>query len=260
MAYELFDKRSSIYSDRTSTTMINDLVRTTRWNIGFQPYDGWWRRHRRLMHTSFHPKAVEAFHLIQVKHTRNLLRRLLHSPERYTRHIMHTAGAIIMRRMVSTFNLRMTLLGKCPKGPRYDNEIYIPVWVPGAEFQRKVASWRQVTKDMLELPFSETKRRMGQGNTELSFVSSNLSELDIRTTKDIDDEEIIKNTAMTIFIGGNDTTVHTIRAFVLAMALYPEVQKKPQQEIDDVLGLQRLPEVADMDTLPYVMGVCKESL
>ncbi|KIJ30157.1 hypothetical protein M422DRAFT_141165, partial [Sphaerobolus stellatus SS14] len=49
-------------------------------------------------------------------------------------------------------------------------------------------------------------------------------------------------------------------AFVLAMTFYPEVQKKAQQEIDDVLGFHRLPEVADMDTLSYVMGVCKEAL
>ncbi|KIJ42502.1 hypothetical protein M422DRAFT_171007 [Sphaerobolus stellatus SS14] len=44
------------------------------------------------------------------------------------------------------------------------------------------------------------------------------------------------------------------------MILYPEVQKKAQQEIDDILGFQRLPQVANMDTLPYVMGVCKEAL
>ncbi|KIJ24441.1 hypothetical protein M422DRAFT_274789 [Sphaerobolus stellatus SS14] len=65
---------------------------------------------------------------------------------------------------------------------------------------------------------------------------------------------------MSIFMGGNDTTGLTIQTFVLAMTLYPEVQKKAQQEIDHILGLQRLPEVADMDTLPYVMGVCKETL
>ncbi|KIJ47007.1 GMC oxidoreductase [Sphaerobolus stellatus SS14] len=105
---------------------------------------------------------------------------------------------------------------------------------------------RQVSMDMLELPFSETKRRMSQGNPKLSFVSSNLSEFETRTTKDINNEEIIRNTAMlSMFMRGNDTTGLTIQTFVFAMSLYPEVQKKTQ-EIDNILGFQRLPEVADI--------------
>ncbi|KIJ39678.1 hypothetical protein M422DRAFT_174792, partial [Sphaerobolus stellatus SS14] len=34
---------------------------------------------------------------------------------------------------------------------------HIPAWVPGAEFQRKAATWRQMAQDLLDLPFQETK-------------------------------------------------------------------------------------------------------
>ncbi|KIJ31595.1 hypothetical protein M422DRAFT_185704 [Sphaerobolus stellatus SS14] len=44
------------------------------------------------------------------------------------------------------------------------------------------------------------------------------------------------------------------------MILYPEVQKKAQREIDSVLGFQRLPEIGDIDDLPYVLAICKEAL
>ena len=42
------------------------------------------------------------------------------------------------------------------------------------------------------------------------------------------------------------------------MALYPEVQKKAQAELDNVIGSQRLPDFSDRSTLPYVNALVKE--
>ena len=47
--------------------------------------------------------------------------------------------------------------------------------------------------------------------------------------------------------------------FIVAMALYPEAQKQAQTELDTVVGPNRLPELGDMDKLPYVNAVIKES-
>lgn len=43
------------------------------------------------------------------------------------------------------------------------------------------------------------------------------------------------------------------------MTLFPEVQRKAQEEIDQVLG-GRLPAVADRGKLPYVDAIVKEVL
>ena len=43
------------------------------------------------------------------------------------------------------------------------------------------------------------------------------------------------------------------------MALYPEVQKKAQAEIDAVIGPNRLPDFHDRSSLPYINAVVKES-
>ena len=48
--------------------------------------------------------------------------------------------------------------------------------------------------------------------------------------------------------------------FVMAMILYPDVQKRAQEEIERVVGLDRLPEHEDRESLPYVYAVVKESL
>jgi len=44
------------------------------------------------------------------------------------------------------------------------------------------------------------------------------------------------------------------------MALYPEVQKKAQMEIDAVVGNNRLPDFSDMNALPYTNAIVKEAM
>ena len=89
VAFDLFEKRSSIYSDRCDFPMINDLyVRDIvaldplmptiiillrigwEWAVGFMPYGERWRRHRRHIHQKFHPTAATEYHSIQTKHAR----------------------------------------------------------------------------------------------------------------------------------------------------------------------------------------------
>jgi cytochrome P450 len=42
------------------------------------------------------------------------------------------------------------------------------------------------------------------------------------------------------------------------MVLYPEAQRKAQEEIDAVLGTERLPDFGDEASLPYVSALCTE--
>lgn len=59
---------------------------------------------------------------------------------------------------------------------------------------------------------------------------------------------------------GSDTTAATLVGFVQAMILYPEAQKRAQEEIDRVVGQDRLPNMDDEMNLPFVRGCVKESL
>lgn len=44
------------------------------------------------------------------------------------------------------------------------------------------------------------------------------------------------------------------------MMLYPKVQAKAQEELDRVIGRNRLPEAPDEEDLPYIRAVCSELL
>jgi cytochrome P450 len=72
--------------------------------------------------------------------------------------------------------------------------------------------------------------------------------------------ETIKDSTGTLYLAGADTTVSASVSFFLAMLVYPDVQRKAQEEIERVIGHDRLPEIDDAPQLPYVQGVVYECL
>lgn len=60
-------------------------------------------------------------------------------------------------------------------------------------------------------------------------------------------------------LGGADTTVSSTATFLLAMAQNPEVQKKAQGVIDEVIATQgRLPDFTEYRKVPYIEAVIRE--
>lgn len=66
--------------------------------------------------------------------------------------------------------------------------------------------------------------------------------------------------AGTLLEAGSDTTSSTLYAFIQAMLLFPEVQKKAQEEIDRVIGPDRMPTMDDELDLQYIRACMKETL
>jgi cytochrome P450 len=59
-------------------------------------------------------------------------------------------------------------------------------------------------------------------------------------------------------LGGTSTTKAVMLTFFLAMLSFPEAQLKAQEELDRVIGRERLPELNDEPSLPYVSALIKE--
>lgn len=51
-----------------------------------------------------------------------------------------------------------------------------------------------------------------------------------------------------------------ILSFFLAMMLHPEIQQRAQQDIDSVVGSDRLPQFSDRNALPYLDFIVAECL
>ncbi|RDA84352.1 hypothetical protein CP532_2595 [Ophiocordyceps camponoti-leonardi (nom. inval.)] len=160
---------------------------------------------------------------------------------------------------------------------------HLPSSLPGMGFKRMAAHSKKVTSAVANIPYSFAQRRMkkseekteekGEGNAPACYVAARIEELSSGNGKGesdekkeeeegklaAEDEEAIKYSAANLFAGGADTTSSSLTSFVLAMTLYPDVQRKAQKEIDDVVGRDRLPRFEDRPNLPYVESVVREA-
>ncbi|KAM5148450.1 cytochrome P450 2D15-like [Mantella aurantiaca] len=81
-----------------------------------------------------------------------------------------------------------------------------------------------------------------KGENESSFTERNL----LYSTYDL-------------FVAGTGTTSTTLRWALLYMLLYPDIQQKVHEEIDQVIGRERKPTMADLLELPYTNAVIHET-
>ena len=78
-------------------------------------------------------------------------------------------------------------------------------------------------------------------------------------TKCLTDEHLML-TILDVFLAGLDGISATMRWFIAYLVNYPQVQEKLHQEIDDVIGRDRLPSLDDKDKLPYLKATFFETL
>lgn len=101
-----------------------------------------------------------------------------------------------------------------------------------------------------------TKQEIAQGTNKPCFC---VGMAEAQKRDDFSDEQAAYISG-TLLEAGSDTTSNTLYGFVQAMLLFPDVQRKAQEQIDKVVGPDRLPSMEDEDFLPYIRGCVKETL
>ncbi|KLO17646.1 cytochrome P450 [Schizopora paradoxa] len=271
---DLLEKRSRIYSDRPRLPLYAKSA-GAGWNFGLTPYGDDWRLHRKVFVSKFGIQKAKNYTGVQEDMMKLFLRQLLPSPEKLLDHIEVYSNRVIMKvvydihvesredEFVGNLHAAMQLLSEATRPIAYLIESLPLVnqlsflW-PGALGKRGVGDMRHVTEQLTSAPFEAAKTCIERGDNEPSYVSELLGQL---STKDSPlNEKIISNTAAVAFVAGAETTAASSTAFILAMVMYPEVQRRAQAEIDRVIGGNRLPTVEDKGNLPYIFAVFLETL
>ncbi|KAN0118658.1 Cytochrome P450 [Russula decolorans] len=268
---ELFEKRSSIYSDRPPLPSLNQLLHMS-WNIAFLPYGPRWRTWRKVFHEHFHPSASRQYQPRELKAARQLLENLLRTPEDYRHHLRFMSGQIIMGIAYGIdvaphddpyVSLAETALkaveSASTTGWTFDMLPFykhLPWWFPGASFKKEATRFAPRIDDMVNKPYQTVKDALATGIAVPSVAASMIANL--RDKPSHEDELTSKAVPATMYIGGADTTVAALLSFFLAMVLHPDAQSRAQREIDNVVGTGRLPNFGDEMSLPYVSALVEE--
>ncbi|KZT05788.1 cytochrome P450 [Laetiporus sulphureus 93-53] len=281
-ATDLLDKRGTLYSDRPYSTMASILV--GRWKSLLQlRYGERFRISRKHMRNALNARTISESLGFQEDESVRLLQALLVTPEQFPAHIRRNVGAVSLN---LTYGYRLhegdgylltlaeefsRITGDALASGRWLVDIfpwlrYVPSWMPGAHFKRWAQWARRRCEELVDAPYDYVKTRIAEGNATSCFTSRALEALqeETRKTPTLEDEDIIKNVATSLYTAGTDTvsdpgsSLAMLSSFILMMVCHPDIQRKAQAEIDKVTGGTRLPTHADQDKLPYVECVIKE--
>ncbi|KAI0350504.1 cytochrome P450 [Trametes cingulata] len=130
----------------------------------------------------------------------------------------------------------------------------LPTWAPVAGPLLKLgAKWKKQLHATADATVQLSEQGKAAGNAS---VMSNLSAA--AGAEALDDRA--KMIAVTMNAGGMLATESATLTFLLAMAKFPDVQRRAQAEVDALTGGKRLPTMADRPSLPYVDAVLSEVL
>ncbi|KZV72773.1 cytochrome P450 [Peniophora sp. CONT] len=272
-AYELFEKRSALYSDRP--TFAGMKILGVEWVMSLVHYGPAWRLQRKAFHEEFKSEVLARYDGLQETAIHTLLRSLVTDPDDFRTNIKYMTGSVIMRiafgielqdrsdPLVNTAEntLHLMNIGVSLSGLIFDFVPFLqhmPAWFPGAGLKKYAAKVRSsgIHRAAIDGPWytMEKAKLAGVNDEKQSSAAANIYD---RYKDHPDGLEYLKSVTGTMYIGGADTTVSSITSLIMAMALYPDVQKRAQEELDAVLG-GALPTFADQDSLPYVNALVKE--
>ncbi|EPT01291.1 hypothetical protein FOMPIDRAFT_1120739 [Fomitopsis schrenkii] len=275
VARDLLEKRGANYSDRPHSTWMSDMLEWTP-NVGTMQYGKDLRRNRRwIQNPLFDKVSLQRLHPVQIRATHTFLDSLLSDPDGLTAHLHRFSGSMVLEMLyghnvVATDDEYLTLVDKASEGITAVNAPgvmivdffpflrYLPGWFPGASFKRlaaetKVAIW-EASLRTYELAATRVRTVQADKHTLMGTV--------IKEFQDKSELRDMKREIMFVGFGaytaGTDTTKSVVHSFILAMVLYQDVFAKAQEEMDSVIGSERLPTIDDRDSLPYLECILKE--
>lgn len=271
---DLFERRSNIYSDRTQSFVYEAFA--SDFNLAFMQYGDRWRLHRRLLHQSFNQAEIPTYHAAQLRSAHRMLFSLLQDPGNCESHFRTYTVSFVLSliydcgdkvkddHIVHAVTSYAALIedGLAPTAmmlmETFPFLLQLPSWFPGATFKRASTKCIQAGQHVKEILFQHVKEKMSTNDTGPCFVADALNRMHFSKEDDAI-KTAVKEVASIAFTAASDSTVSTLLVFLLAMILNPEVQAKAHEEIDRVVGKDRLPDFNDRPALPYVEAILRET-
>ncbi|SLM39186.1 cytochrome p450 [Lasallia pustulata] len=290
---DLLDKRSDIYSDRPDAYIAQDLIGGGM-RVALMKYGPTWRMIRKMVHNILHVNAAKSYVPYQILENQRMLVNLLDTPDRFFDHIRRYANSLTTQmiygfrttdvddpKLLRIFevcdctppecgNAWAKMLMNCQQGVEKVSQAaslgtaalldvypilrYLPnICVPIRPYAKAL---HKSEHDLFVGNWMDAKNAIKNGTAKHSFCVNIIKAQEVSQFSD----------SLAGYIGGNlleagsETTADTLVGFVQAMLVFPDVQQRAQEEIDRVVGPDRLPTMADEPNLPYIRACVKETL
>ncbi|KAK3986038.1 putative cytochrome P450 E-class, group I [Cladorrhinum sp. PSN332] len=268
---DLLDKKSNMYSHRQEM-YVGQTLCSGDLRILMMGYTPRWRMCRKMVHTLLNISAAKSYVPYQMLENKQMLYEMITAPERAMFNIRRYTNALTT---TMVFGWRT---------PTYEDEKMKQLFEGFGEFaevnqtgaaglldffpilrvlpdfllpaRRKAKDLHKKEKALYLSHWLKAKEDTLNGTITRCFSEDLVT---AQKAEGFDDDQAAYISG-TLLEAGSDTTSSTLYAFLQAMVLYPEVQKRAQDLIDKVIGDKRLPTMEDEMDLQYVRQIVKESL
>ncbi|EKD19257.1 uncharacterized protein L3040_009302 [Drepanopeziza brunnea f. sp. 'multigermtubi'] len=269
---DLMDKKSNIYSSRAVLPLAQDVASAGRRQL-FMPYGPQWRQLRKASHLLLNAASAVKYEPVQDFESKQLMTELLESPDQFYHHNRRYSSSVIM---LVTYGYRV---------PKWEDPLNQSIYkvldnltemtAPGAHAvdsfpsfaslpEWMLGNWRTFGKKVFEHDskfymglWEKLKKDVDAGTARDCFCKSFY--LNNPEKQGIDDL-LAAYTCGGLVEAGSETTSTTLNNLFLALTLFPDAVTKAHEELDRVVGSDRMPTFEDEKNLPYIRAMIKEVL
>ncbi|CAE6436388.1 unnamed protein product [Rhizoctonia solani] len=269
---ELLEKRAAETSDRPRNVFVRELM---GWNTStvLHRHNNRHRQLRKTMALVLQQSQARTYSTLHSNNLLQFLRALVKTPDNYMNHIDDSASRFIMNLaygheiieddpLVAAVRAGQIYMEDGLATHRWVNSLpflrYYPAWAPGGEFQKVAQEGLRRRLEYANVPFNTVMDGIRKNEAVQPSFTSRLLEQKGGANASEEDVDLIKWSAASLFGGGTATTVSILATLIFCLVLHPDITKKAQEEIDRVVGPNRLPAVHDRGSLPYVEAVLQE--
>ncbi|KAI3396191.1 hypothetical protein diail_394 [Diaporthe ilicicola] len=272
VAKDLMVTHGAVFSSRKEMFIKSQTVFAGR-GITATPYNDRWRKHRRIASGWLSQKAVDHYTPVLDYEATDMMVALfeasdggknLVNPQPYAgRCSLNNMLTIVFGMRTDSVNdpmvstaLRLSREFMNCTGPMSNLVDFVPLlqYLP-SQMRTRGRNLHQSLVDIYGGLIDHIDGRIQSGEEVPESLAKTM--LQIRDMEQLDHLDMAI-TASAFMIGGVETTASIMQWFSALIPAYPEIQRRAQEELDRVVGRDRLPTVADEIHLPYIHAIVKE--
>ncbi|KAA1472624.1 cytochrome P450 [Dentipellis sp. KUC8613] len=225
------------------------------------------RRLRRALHAHLQPKVAATYEPLQMLNSKVLIRDILDDPSGHYDHAKRYAASVILSLtygkpspsfksdpdVVLVTQCLMRLGAAIRPGAHLVEHLPWLQYIPF--YGKTLRQYHREELDLFRRQLRETRQQMAMGKAPSSFGKYLLER---QQELSLSDDEIAYLCG-SMFGAGSETTAAGISTVIQAAACHPAAQARVQEELDRVVGRDRLPSFNDLDDLPEVQAFFLET-
>ncbi|EXJ63620.1 uncharacterized protein A1O5_11381 [Cladophialophora psammophila CBS 110553] len=264
---DLIIKKGQKYSSRPISSAQTKIIGEGR--LVQMEYGDEFRKHRKVIHGLLGMQNSRIFLPYQEYESRQTLKNLLENPNAfYTEVARYSTSVTFSLLLGARFARSDTQIPEAMRNTALDMfkkmrpGYWLVDWIPALNYLPDgLAPWRakahKILDNVLEfwgVFYDSIVARMKKGDAPDCFLKRFLESPEIGNFSEVDKRVILAE----LLAAGSETTATTLQWFFKAALVSPEFIKSAQEELDQVVGPDRLPQFEDRDKLPYIAAIVEE--